>query len=62
MYTGGKQEQQRVRSCRTRKRAVHFYSSGVVRRSHAAALHVRPAAAAALLLLIQLLIQLLLLL
>jgi len=26
-----------TRSCRTRKRAFHFYSSGVVRRSHAAA-------------------------
>jgi len=35
-----------TRSCRTRKRAVHFYSPGGVRRSHAAALHVRPAAAA----------------
>jgi len=29
-----------TRSCRTRKRAFHFYSPGVVRRSHAAALHV----------------------
>ena len=28
-------------SCRTRKRAVHFCSPGVVRRSHAAARHVR---------------------
>jgi len=37
---------------RTRKRAVHFYSSGVVRRSHAAAMHVRPAAAAQVLLLL----------
>jgi len=36
-----------TRSCQTRKRAVHFYSPGGVRRSHAAALHVRPAAAAA---------------
>jgi len=34
-------------SCRTWKRAVHFYSPDVVRRRHAAALHVRPAAAAA---------------
>ena len=31
-------------SCRTRKRPYH-YSPGVFRRSHAAALHVRPAAA-----------------
>jgi len=36
-----------TRSCRTRKRAFHFYSPGVVQRSHTAALHVRPAAAAA---------------
>jgi len=36
-----------TRSCRTRKRAFHFYSPGVVRRSHAAALRVRPAAATA---------------
>jgi len=28
-------------SCRTRKRAVHFCSPGVVRRSHAAARNVR---------------------
>ena len=33
--------------CRTRKRAFHFCSPGVVRRRHAAALHVRPAALAA---------------
>jgi len=26
-----------MRSCRTRKRAFHFYKPGVVRRSHAAA-------------------------
>jgi len=30
-----------ARNCRTRKRAYHFYSPGVVRRSHAAARHVR---------------------
>jgi len=30
-----------TRSCRSQKRAVHFYSPGVVRRSHAAARHVR---------------------
>jgi len=29
-----------TRSCQTRKRAFHFYSPGVVRRSHAAARHV----------------------
>jgi len=33
--------------CRIRKRPFHFYSPGVARRSHAAALHVRPAVAAA---------------
>jgi len=39
-----------VRSCRTRKRyfPFNFYSPGVVGRSHATALHVRPAAAAAI--------------
>jgi len=36
-----------TRSCRTRKRAFHFCSPGVVRRIHAAALHMRSAAAAA---------------
>jgi len=36
-----------TRTCRTTKRAFHFYLRGVVRRIHAAALHVRPAAAAA---------------
>ena len=30
-----------MRSCRTRKRAFHFYSPGVVRCSHAAVRHVR---------------------
>jgi len=30
-----------TRSCRTRKCALHFYSPGIVRRSHAAARHVR---------------------
>ena len=30
-----------TRSCRTRKLAVHLYSPGVVRRSHAEARHVR---------------------
>jgi len=39
-----------TRNCQTRKRACHFYSPGVVRRSHAAVRHVRdcptPAAAA----------------
>jgi len=34
-----------TRSCRTRKRAFHFCLPGVVRRRHAAALHVRPGAA-----------------
>ena len=33
--------------CRTWKRAFHFSSAGVIRHSHAAALHVRPANAAA---------------
>jgi len=37
-----------TRSCRTRKRAFHFYSPGVVRRSHAATRHVRPTDAAEL--------------
>ena len=36
-----------MRCCRTRKRSFHFYLPHVVRRSHAAVLHVRPAAAAA---------------
>jgi len=40
------QEQQRI-AVGTRKRAVHVYSPGGVRRSHDAALHVRPAAVAA---------------
>jgi len=41
-----------TRSCRTWKRAVHFYLSGVVGRIHAAALHMLPAAAAASLMLL----------
>jgi len=36
-----------TRSCRTKKRAVHVYSPGGVRRSHDAALHVQCAALAA---------------
>jgi len=36
-----------TRSCRTQKRAVHVYSPDGVRRSHDAALRVRPAAVAA---------------
>jgi len=50
-----------TRSCRTRKRTFHFYSPGVVGRSHTAALHVQ-ARATALLPLLQLLRLLLMLL
>jgi len=42
-----KQEQQRVAVTPGNTCAAYVYSPGVVRRFHAAALHVRPAAAAA---------------
>ena len=47
MHHSKSQRKTAMRSCRSRKRAVYFYSPGGVRRSHDAALHVRSAAAAA---------------